>query len=808
MARILHKLSVFWSALAKTLRQVSLRFAVLVVGLYFFLIPPQENSISLTLDSALLSIAGYFLDDADEYSVAVVNIPQSEIETWQRDTYVASTFSAVLSNILESRNTHVGLILREPINTFPTAVDGEAGEDPFSSANERDVYLKHKRYLSDLLQDRRVILGLNSRFADGVPALAELESYGLMPIVERALSLFPRCENCVEQRLSRKPQVYYFVPEQSTAHTPLLVNYRNSAYPNLYFAMLATSLGRNPLADEMYWSDNQGLAVGDTLLMAGDNFVAAPKISSSGRIPVLAFDEALVAKSFPRFVVLASDQDEAMAVAFARNLHALQGGQHFYTPWWYGLAQQLLFLVLTLLLVWGLALVSSGRWYWSLVAASSCLLVMTCFVALLAARWWLPVGNLFVFCLVSACLVSFWQINQIREKRASLHLNRNVQSAVNRLETSGYYRDAIELLAVLERKPRTRERMFRLIDRMVEEGANIDEAIDVLDTLREHDNSTSIEHKLQELKQIAAGLTADTLASTQSRGEELVDAPSTLGRYEVQKELGRGAVGVVYLGFDPAISRQVAIKTLNYRQFSAEQTENLKARFFREAEAAGRLSHPNIVSIYDVGEQGELAYIAMDYVDGEALSQRAHEDRLLPVSEVYRIILDVAMALDYAHSHQVIHRDIKPSNILYASSPYQLKVADFGIARLLDNSRTTTGEILGSPLYMAPEQLKGSKVDVTADVFSLGVTFYQLLCGHLPFNADNLAGLTYEIIHNKHKSVRQYRKDLPASAIRIVNQCLQKDPIDRYESAFELANVLKKAIRRDFPAEAREFGLA
>ncbi len=196
----------------------------------------------------------------------------------------------------------------------------------------------------------------------------------------------------------------------------------------------------------------------------------------------------------------------------------------------------------------------------------------------------------------------------------------------------------------------------------------------------------------------------------------------------------------------------------------------------------------------------------MDFAEGKALNHFVGADNLLPVFEVYRIICDVAQALEYAHDNNIVHRDVKPGNIIYNPSPYQVKVTDFGIARLTDDSKTNTGEILGSPLYMAPEQLKGKKVNRAADIFSLGVTFYQLLTGRLPYEGDNLAALTYEIIHGKHKSVRTVRKDLPASAARITNQALQKDPEDRYETAAEMATVLKKAIKRDFAAEAKKIG--
>jgi serine/threonine-protein kinase len=271
-----------------------------------------------------------------------------------------------------------------------------------------------------------------------------------------------------------------------------------------------------------------------------------------------------------------------------------------------------------------------------------------------------------------------------------------------------------------------------------------------------------------------------------------------LGRYEIERELGRGAMGVVYLGRDPKISRRVAIKTLNYAQFEPAQLSAVKNRFFREAEAAGRLDHPNIVTVYDVGEEHDLAYIAMDFVEGNALSAYVKSEKLLSPDVVYDVIAQVADALDYAHQQNIVHRDIKPGNIMYNPDSGQVKVADFGIARITDDSKTRTGDIMGSPLYMSPEQIKGNKVSGAADIYSLGVTLYQLLTGRVPFTSDSLANLTHQIINNKHKSVRELRPDLPSSATRITNKALQKDPLKRYESAAEMAEVLRRSLARDF----------
>jgi len=266
------------------------------------------------------------------------------------------------------------------------------------------------------------------------------------------------------------------------------------------------------------------------------------------------------------------------------------------------------------------------------------------------------------------------------------------------------------------------------------------------------------------------------------------------GRYKIEREIGRGAMGVVYLGKDPKINRSVAIKTLDYTQLSKSELKTIKSRFFREAEAAGRLSHNNIVTVYDVGEETDFAFIAMDYVEGVPLSDYCQKSKLLDVQEVYQILQVVAQTLDYAHAQNIVHRDIKPSNIMYNPQNKQIKITDFGIARITDSVKTRTGSFMGSPSYMAPEQMTGSSVDGQADLYSLGVSMYQLLTGQLPFDADNLGNLAYKITNEKHKPIRDVRADLPASATRIINKSLQKKKEKRYTSGAEMAAALKKGM--------------
>lgn len=270
-----------------------------------------------------------------------------------------------------------------------------------------------------------------------------------------------------------------------------------------------------------------------------------------------------------------------------------------------------------------------------------------------------------------------------------------------------------------------------------------------------------------------------------------------IGRYQIEYELGRGAMGTVYLGKDPKIGRTVAIKTLPLAsEFDDTQLAEVRRRFYQEAETAGKLNHPNIVTIYDAGEEHDLAYIAMDYVSGKTLDQYKDPDQLLPIHAVFDIGIKIADALDYAHTNKVVHRDVKPANVIYDIHSGSLKVTDFGIAYLTDNSKTRSGLVMGSPYYMSPEQIAGRKVDGRSDIFSLGVTLYELFTGHLPFEADSLANLMYKITNDKHPSPRKLRPKLPTCLVTIIKRALAKSANDRYKTAAGLRDDLTRCKAR------------
>jgi len=329
-----------------------------------------------------------------------------------------------------------------------------------------------------------------------------------------------------------------------------------------------------------------------------------------------------------------------------------------------------------------------------------------------------------------------------------------------------------------------------------ERKRQFNKAHSVYSYIQEHDYKyRDVQERIKRMQEaehaVTRGVSQGTAATMIISGDG-IENPQ-LGRYQVESMLGRGAMGTVYLANDPRIGRQVAIKTIALNaEFEANEIEEAKARFYREAEAAGRLSHPNIVTVYDVGEEEDVAYIAMDYLEGVNLSVYTQPDHLLPVQTVLSIGAQVADALGYAHNNNVIHRDIKPGNIIYEPKTGKVSVTDFGIASLVDSSKTRTGTILGTPSYMSPEQIAGKKVDGRSDEFSLAVTLYQLLCGQLPFEGDSLAALMFKITNEKHPSIRRIRTDLPPCISTILNKAMQKERDKRYDTAGEFANDLRK----------------
>ena len=269
-------------------------------------------------------------------------------------------------------------------------------------------------------------------------------------------------------------------------------------------------------------------------------------------------------------------------------------------------------------------------------------------------------------------------------------------------------------------------------------------------------------------------------------------ARPTLGRYELEQELGRGAMGVVYKGRDPKINRTVAIKTMHFDEFEEAMVPQIKERFFREAQSAGQLNHPNIMTVYDAGEEMDLAYIAMELLDGRNLTDWCKKGALFPTPQVVDIVAKVADALHYAHERGIVHRDIKPANIMLLKGG-EPKVTDFGIARIQAVSQTKTGAVLGTPSYMSPEQIAGQKVDGRSDLFSLGIVLFEMLAGERPFKGDSIATIMFQITSAEPIPLAQVAPAVPAAVQAVVARALRRPADQRFQTGAEFAAALRAA---------------
>lgn len=277
--------------------------------------------------------------------------------------------------------------------------------------------------------------------------------------------------------------------------------------------------------------------------------------------------------------------------------------------------------------------------------------------------------------------------------------------------------------------------------------------------------------------------------------------PRRIGRYQLEKELGRGAMGIVYRGFDPTIGRAVAVKAVPLD----ENDPDLMRRFRQEAKAAGILSHPGIVTVYDAGEDQRLFYIAMELIEGETLQHRLQRGPL-SLDETISIFRQIGPALDHAHERHIVHRDVKPANIIIAGS--QAKVMDFGVAKMLASTMSTTGQVFGTPSYISPEVIKAAGVDGRSDIFSLGVVLYEMLTGAKPFTGDNITTIIYKIVGEQPELPDAINPQLDPGLNQVVLKALAKNPNDRYQTCAELVADLERVNAGKAPLAVLPVGAA
>lgn len=589
-------------------------------------------------------------------------------------------------------------------------------------------------------------------------------------------------------------RVYPFDP-QVVVKQPLIWydESRSFSLPDLSLAVFS----RYSKSGKLHWSEEGRIELDSSAIpvnLSGKVFNYFSSLTGRHtRVDVQTLqDAALKPNEYYKDRIVLIGQDRNRLQILADSLRSLQVNATYYTPsqsWW--LLPAMLAIV-TIYLLWLLPMMSkmSGLFLGAFLVMG--IVSVQPVLLILKGIWW-PTINILLLMLVGQLVVYVYSSGKsLLDSLMKQLCDAWLQLGHYQYE-KGDYETAITSLLKCDNDQNALADLYE-IGLNFERKRQYDRALQIYTEIKTRQkNYRDIDKRIKSIagftsaqaQVVSPGQLQKTLVRSQ------IELPE-FGRYKIERELGRGAMGVVYLGQDPKINRQVAIKTLDYSQFSKKELATVKNRFFREAQAAGRLSHSNIVTVYDMGEEVDFAFIAMDYVSGVPLSDYTMEGSLLPVREVYRIIKVVAEALDYAHRQNIVHRDIKPGNVMYDPQHNQVKITDFGIARITDSVKTRTGSFLGSPSYMAPEQMTGAHVDGRADIYSLGVSFYQLLTGTLPFKADSLANLAYKITNEKYTPVRELRSDLPASATRIINKAMHKQPEKRYATGADMVRALKR----------------
>lgn len=266
-----------------------------------------------------------------------------------------------------------------------------------------------------------------------------------------------------------------------------------------------------------------------------------------------------------------------------------------------------------------------------------------------------------------------------------------------------------------------------------------------------------------------------------------------IGKYKILGILGKGGMGIVYKALDPDIEREVAIKTIRFDTLTdGTEKDDLMARFMREARAAGKLAHPNIVTIYDVGREKDVTYIVMQYVEGQNLQGLVYSGKKFSCQEIIELMRPICDSLDYAHENGIVHRDIKPANIMIDKSGKPF-LADFGVARIETSTMTQAGTTVGTLSYMSPEQIQGQTVDGRSDIFALGVILYELLSGKKPFFGDNISTIVYKIVHEEPQRITEVNQALPGGYELVIKKALAKNPEDRYQTCQQLVSDLENS---------------
>jgi serine/threonine-protein kinase len=762
---------------------LDVRIILLIACLALLFLPRLNFTYSEKLDSGFFSL-GMLLQrgPVDSSAYVCIDVASDEVERFLHDPANAIELINALEQLQQTFTRGTALVFHEPVWRQYVSQDFllahwhevSTGSQPETEKALAEISARMRVFIS-VLTNPKYVFATPQIMSFSPPSIqAELYKNGTSAIGDILQPTLPITTSQSGNKISSTSPL----ADNSSLYRPMLWQSDDVLRPDARLELYMHKQGlRNPT-----WIPGQGFKWPDHFFRTSFNGVIYPWFTTgmSGAPQLQHFTLSQLSKQDIRRVlhektIVIAQQGDSVADDLLYTVLSMDGGYYAITPNWLPLCR--IAIILSIMLLVLSSAYCSMRLFSILNFIAMLSLLLTQQIFLLLHRVWLPFSDcifLLLFC------YSVLMLMKIRREFYPLAVD------MQREHEQPTKKAAMAPTNVIIQRTSSNIPKLSLFEKILGRSkASVKNRNRFLDDDEETLFDTGA-------KEPAVRGTSPVAAQKQQR--------QFLGRYQVQRELGRGAMGVVYLGFDPKISRQVAIKTLHYTQFDSSELASVKDRFFREAEAAGRLRHPNIVTIYDAGEESDLAYIAMDYVSGDTLAAHVRKHELLDVELVYWIMMNVSDAVAYANSQGIIHRDLKPSNILFDEKTNEVKVADFGIARIMDStvSRTKTGDILGSPLYMAPEQLKGEPVSPRSDVFSLGVTFYQLLTGELPFKGNNIHELSLQIVQAKFKPIDEIRPELPDSARLIINKALQKNPEKRYNTAAEMAEALNRAYSKEF----------
>lgn len=753
--------------------------------------------------------------------VVVFALPEDE-EQWSQEQ-----LAELMKRTWRARAVGLMLPLTRKENRFASAIVSrhleaipfdkkKRKQEPFPTLQKLQQELDvESRLVEGINNSSNIILAAPYRTASSGPLALQSEQFGIvapstLPVIDRLPSVIsPSVTHAAsvllpQQALLEAAAGIGLVSETNAGAAPALVEYQGKGYPGMLFQLLRLN-ARAMAADQVSFLPQGGVRLGPVQYPTDRAYRFYPyarlKHASLKGIRVYPMADLLdgkySSKQFEGKTILIGHTSEGSPLRpLALSLDALLQQRAVAIPVWAVWGQYGALAVVALLVMFLLPRMRFSTASVTVLLAAL-LLLNGEFLLLLLGKQWLPLMLPLLVLLLGYPLISLRSALGRQGEQLALELSDSNRQLGRMLQAQGELEQALEKYRRCRVDGELLEQLYHLgLD--FERKRQFSKAVSVFqhieaetagfrDVAERIQRNQAMEQRIVLAKGGPATPTGTVIMTTEG-----LQNP-TLGHYQVEREIGRGAMGMVYLGKDPRIGREVAIKTMALSsEFEGSQLKEVKERFYREAETAGRLNHPNIVHIYDIGEEQELAYIAMDYLRGDNLAKYSRPDSLLPINEVLGIAEQVAEALDYAHRKNVVHRDIKPANIIYDRSEAVVKVTDFGVACLTDSSKTKTGTVLGSPSYMSPEQVAGKKVDGRADIFSLGVTLYQLVTGHLPFEADSLGSLMYKIANEEHPKPGKFRKGIPTCVSRIINKCMQKDPEHRYPTGGELAAALRR----------------